>query len=284
MKRQHDRGQDSIFALTEPLPPCTKGCVSPWAVQVKDGIPPSARFVDSVRRNGVIEPIIAATVGDDPTVWVVSGRRRVAAARIVGLEQVDEKRYRLSDWLQFNRLTLELQYMHTANPIAEFGAAMRMHDAGASVEDICECTGLVLGQLKRLMRLSQVQPALRRAVIDDRLSASVALACVPLADPLQQRVCDWIHAGVKVTRPMIHGLVDEQRAQALAIVAQRAQDLCGSPFSDPSRPVTLDELANRLSIPTLTAMLSEIAGDPHLASASSLFSACLLKRSRHSRM
>lgn len=284
MTRQRDCGQSSIFAFVEPLPPCTNGCVSPWAVQIKDGIAPTARFIESVRRSGVIEPIITATVGGDEIAWVVSGRRRVAAARIVGLKQVDEKRYRLNDWLQFNRLTLELQYMRTANPIAEFGAAMRMLDAGASVEDICECTGLVPGQVKRLMRLSQVQPDLRQAVIDDRLNMSSALACVPLANELQQQVCDMVRTGVKVTKPMIRALVDQQRAQALAAVAQHAQNGFGLPISDPSRPVSLDELANRLSTPTLTAVLSEIADDPQFASASSLFSACLMKRSRQIRM
>ena len=78
--------QASLFDLNAPLPVPIAGEVNPWHLRIDNAIPPHVDFVDSVRRYGVIQPIITATVchaseKQEGEVHVIQGRRRTLAAR-----------------------------------------------------------------------------------------------------------------------------------------------------------------------------------------------------------
>ncbi|NJM39267.1 MAG: hypothetical protein HC853_00140 [Anaerolineae bacterium] len=160
--------QASLFDLNVPLPTPVAGEINPWQLRIDNAIPPRDDFVDSVRRYGVIQPIITATVcqtseKQNDEVHVIQGRRRTLAARMIGITAIEEKRYALKDWAQYDVLLLMLQRQHRANPAAEYFAAFRLLQGGATAVHIHAVTGVEPGQLKKLMRLGALHDDLLQA-------------------------------------------------------------------------------------------------------------------------
>ena len=281
--------QASLFELNAPLPTPTSGEIDPWHLRIDNAIPPHTDFVDSVRRFGVIQPIITATVvcQDEEKgegggeVHVIQGRRRTLAARMIGLKAIEEKRYALKDWGQFDVLLLMLQHQHHANPAAEYFAAFRLLQGGATAAHIHAVTGVEPGQLKKLMRLGELHADLLQAFKDGKITIGQAFQCAKLSMELQCRLVQEIRHGTRISNKLIQAIKSERRNTAMAVLM--SSPLVAALHAE-AKSTTFEDLANRLTTPVIGQILHELAGDPRFIQVASIFAACQLARLQQSKI
>jgi hypothetical protein len=259
------------------LPTPVLGQISPWALRIENAIPPHSGFVDSVRRYGVIQPLITATVCEANSnqqtveIHVVQGRRRTLAARLVGIEAVVERRYALQSWTQFDVLLLTLQRQQRANPAAEYVSALRLLQQGATSTHVHAVTGIEPAQLKKLLGLGQMCPDLLEAYKEGKLTTSLAFQCARLGGVLQQRLVEDLKRGVRMTSNVIKTYKAERRNAALSAVLnvptfQMVQAI--------QKPVNFEDVAERLSASTRAQVMAELSGDVRFAQVLAIFEAC----------
>jgi ParB family transcriptional regulator, chromosome partitioning protein len=164
-----------------------------------------AELAASIREHGVIMPIV---VRRDPEGWVlVAGERRLRAARMAGLTEIPAV-VRGSDLAADAQLVLALlENLQRADldPIdAAEGYQRLVQEFGLRQEDVARKVGKDRATVANSLRLLNLPPAGREAVIGGRISAGHARALLPL-----------------VAEP-------ERFAQALAIVVARELNVRGT--------------------------------------------------------
>jgi len=169
----------------------------------KDAVAPSRQLVASVRRYGVVTPVILVDTGDGQGRQLVDGRRRVLAAKEAGLTHVEAVTY------SFNRedartfpaelLTLTLNELRRPNPVAEAEAIRRLLDRGAPLRDICRATGMSPARVKQRMRLLNLAAPLAQALSQGEIAISVAEAAAKLGSTEQRALADRLAERGKLT-------------------------------------------------------------------------------------
>jgi len=169
----------------------------------KDGIAPSRQLVASVRRYGVVTPVILVDTGDGQGRQLVDGRRRVLAAKEAGLTHVEAVTY------SFNRedartfpaelLTLTLNELRRPNPVAEAEAIRRLLDRGAPLRDICRATGMSPARVKQRMRLLNLAAPLAQALSQGEITVGTAEAAAKLSSTEQRALADRLAERGKLT-------------------------------------------------------------------------------------
>lgn len=147
------------------------------------GDPPSKAFVDTVRQFGLIHPVGLRYTLDGPLA-VIYGRRRVKAARVVGLSQIPAMIWQCDVTLS-DVLTLVENEQRKRNPLAALDTIERLAEQGATDEDICLAVGMPLGTLQAQKRLFRLIPPLRQAAREGKLLASGATEAARL--PVEQQ-------------------------------------------------------------------------------------------------
>ena len=169
----------------------------------KDGIAPSRQLVASVRRYGVVTPVILVDTGDGQGRQLVDGRRRVLAAKDAGLTHVEAVIYSFDreDARGFpaELLTLALNELRRPNPVAEAEAIRRLLDRGAPLRDICRATGMSPARVKQRMRLLNLAAPLAQALSQGEIAISVAEAAAKLGSTEQRALADRLAERGKLT-------------------------------------------------------------------------------------
>ncbi|MDR2477576.1 MAG: ParB/RepB/Spo0J family partition protein [Treponema sp.] len=150
-------------------------------------------LADSIAEHGIIQPIIAAAVGDGSYI-IIAGERRTRAARLAGLAEVpviireytDQKRLEISLIENIQRTDL--------NPIEEAAAYKNLMDfSGLSQEEIAARVGKsrpTVANALRLLKLSaDVQKSLEQGIISPgHARALLALNDKKLREKLFQEI------------------------------------------------------------------------------------------------
>ena len=152
------------------------------------GPEPDKALVESVREFGVIEPIVL--IEWDGQDYLRDGVRRVKAARLVGLAQIEAKIYTLSPGFG-PRFTLVLNNQRSHNPITEYEAIKDLlAQPGMTKERITQITGVPRATIDKRLYLGRLHPDLLRALADGTLKPGVAEACSKLGEQTQARLAD----------------------------------------------------------------------------------------------
>lgn len=141
------------------------------------GPAPVTRFVGNVRRNGVVIPILLReTVSPEGAVEyrIVDGNRRVAAARMVGLRDIQARVFigLLDD--EAARLTLMANNFRSANDITEFWAIRHLERHGEPRQRIADDAGFDVRYLRLRDRWSTLDRRLFVGFAEGKIIASVA--------------------------------------------------------------------------------------------------------------
>lgn len=141
----------------------------------------------SIRRDGVIEPLIVRDVPGSVSAWqIICGERRWKAARLAGLESVPCIVRDIADgdvpWVQ---LIENLQRVDL-NPIDEGDAYRDLQLGGHSTAAIAERVGRSDRHVQRRIKLASAPESLRACVTTGEMSAGAALAVARLADAADQ--------------------------------------------------------------------------------------------------
>lgn len=143
-------------------------------------------LAESIRRHGLLQPIIAEPSGDDFV--IVAGERRFRAALKAGLDEVpvivravsSEKRLQLS--------LIENIQREDLNPMEEAMAYQSLMDlAGSTQEQIAEAVGKNRSTVANALRLLRLPESMQAAVRDGRISAGHARSLLAVTDERARR-------------------------------------------------------------------------------------------------
>lgn len=173
------------------------------------GPPPAERLVESIRRNGVVVPVIVAErVDADGAIrlQLVDGNRRVAAVRTIGqvtiparvLQGVTE-----ADAAHLASLTLATNAFRTSNYITEFWAMSELERAGVSPSRLAEFTGMSRATLETRRQLANLDRRLFMGLAEGRIGPSIALAAARLDPEIQTGLGNRFEATGKLTKAQV---------------------------------------------------------------------------------
>ena len=233
----------------------------------KDAVAPSRQLVASVRRYGVVTPVILVDTGDGQGKQLVDGRRRVLAAKEAGLTHVEAVTY------SFNRedartfpaelLTLTLNELRRPNPVAEAEAIRRLLDRGAPLRDICRATGMSPARVKQRMRLLNLAAPLAQALSQGEIAISVAEAAAKLGSTEQRALADRLAERGKLTLEDVAEARSARRQSAQAALSlPMLPTVANSPQPQAKRAAhqpTARDLYRALSLPLQQLVRAELA-------------------------
>lgn len=144
------------------------------------------QLAESIKREGLIQPVVVRPTGDKKY-ELVAGERRWRAAGIAGLESIpafvktlDERQ--VAEWALIENLQRE-----DLNPIERAEAFSRLGETfGLSHEAIADRVGLERSTVTNLLRLLKLAPPVREMVVRGMLSMGQSRALAGIEDPAQQ--------------------------------------------------------------------------------------------------
>ncbi len=195
------------------------------------GATPSAALVESIRRFGVLEPVILAVnqnVLDRVSDWkVIDGRRRIKAARLAGnVEQMPARIFHVDASLISHVMTLILNEQRRANPVAEFAAIRRLVREGKSEGQILAATGMPILTIRRRMKLARLHGNLVEALEMGRISLAAAETALRLPEARQAELAATLAETGKLTEKQV---ADAKRVEASEVAKALPQSLFGGP-------------------------------------------------------
>jgi ParB family chromosome partitioning protein len=162
------------------------------------GPDPAPELVESVRRSGVVEPVIL--VRQEKGIVVLSGTRRIKAAREVGLVKVAANVYEGvgAGWCEVMRVSLNA--LRHDNPVSDLEALQALLAGGAGMAEISAITGMAPGTVKKRLKLVGLDKRLREALRKGRISVAVAERTATLPVEIQNHLS--AHYNASGTLPM----------------------------------------------------------------------------------
>jgi len=149
-----------------------------------------AELAQSIRANGIIQPLVLRKTGD--RYQLVAGERRWRAAKLAGLDRVPVVVREIPDDRLLEITLVENIQREDLNPIETANAFSRLStELSLSAEEIGQRTGKDRTTIANSLRLLQLPPDLQQLVSERRLSAGHArcLLSLPNAD-LQREVAE----------------------------------------------------------------------------------------------
>jgi ParB family chromosome partitioning protein len=143
-------------------------------------------LAQSIRVNGIIQPISVRKAGDE--YQIIAGERRWRAAQLAGLTVVPVVVQELADDKLLEVALIENIQREDLNPIELAEAFERMvTELRLSHEEIGRRTGKDRVTVTNTIRLLQLQPEVQQIVASGKLSAGHARALIGIKDPDRQK-------------------------------------------------------------------------------------------------
>lgn len=145
-----------------------------------------AELADSIRQDGIIQPLVVRKAGD--AFQLVAGERRLRAAKLAGLAQVPVVVQDISDERLLEVALVENIQREDLHPIELAQAFERLsNDLGLNHEEIGKRTGKDRATITNSIRLLQLPMDLQELVADRKLSPGHARALLKVKSEEQQR-------------------------------------------------------------------------------------------------
>lgn len=204
---------------------------------------PSSRMVQSVRRHGVLTPILLQERVDEDGVIaleIVDGNRRVWAAKEAGLAKIPAIVYQDADSEAMAAATLITNTLRSRNAVSEWQAVEQLSDLGHDATGVMRLTGLTKASLETRLRPSTMHPDLRRAMQEGRISVTVWERAGRLPPEAQQHLADVLEhrGGLRLAD------VDAER-ERLEVVESPRDDVDVPDL--PEKPGTREQLEGQLT-------------------------------------
>jgi ParB family chromosome partitioning protein len=195
-------------------------------------------LADSIRRHGVLQPVVVRRSGG--RYELVVGERRWRACREAGLASIPAVVADLEDRARLELALVENVQRRDLNPIELAHAFRALGDGGATQEQIGERVGLDRTTIANHLRLLDLPNEIQADVEAGRMSAGHAKALLQVASPERRR-----HLRDRILAEGLSVRAAEQLAQASG--AARPRETRGArPAVDPNLQRLVDGLRQRL--------------------------------------
>ena len=143
-------------------------------------------LADSIRQNGVIQPLLVRSMPDG-TYQIVAGERRWRAAKLAGLKEVPVIIKKLTNQQIMEISLIENIQREDLNPIEEALAYKRLlEEFKLKQDDVAERVSKSRTAVTNSMRLLKLSPRVQQMIIDDMISTGHARALLAIDDEEQQ--------------------------------------------------------------------------------------------------
>jgi ParB/RepB/Spo0J family partition protein len=151
------------------------------------GPEPEPAFIDSIRKFGFLQPIVL--LEHDNIYQVACGRRRIRAARALGLISIPAQIYPLG-WTPASVLTLIENTHRKDNLPAQLDAIATLR-LSATPEEICTAVGITHQELNQAVKmLDALVPELRDAMKEGRIKTTTAKQASKLPVEQQRKLAE----------------------------------------------------------------------------------------------
>lgn len=169
-------------------------CLTMSALNVRHGrkAPDIADLLPSVRRYGILQPLLVRANGSAGTFEVVAGRRRYHAARALAEETGGAEPVPCAildsddDACAIEASLLENAARMPMDPLDQHTVMVRLVYAGRSIDDIAETFGLTAHTVRQRLALGNLLPPIKRAYRDGHIDAAT-LQILTMATKDQQK-------------------------------------------------------------------------------------------------
>jgi len=140
-----------------------------------------AELADSIKQQGIIQPIIAEDAGDG-TYTIIAGERRTRAARLAGLKEVPVVLRKYSDEKRMVVSLIENIQRANLNPIEEAQAYKQLAELeGLSQEDVAARVGKNRATVANALRLLKLPAEMQESIKKNELSPGHARAVLSVS-------------------------------------------------------------------------------------------------------
>lgn len=139
-------------------------------------------LVESIRDNGIIQPIVVRKVNDN-RYEIIAGERRWRAAQIAALSKVPVVITEATDQKAFELALAENIQREDLNPIEEALAIKDLIQTyNFSNDDILKITGKQRSSIANIVRILDLPPSIRRLIAENKLSRGHGIALLSFLD------------------------------------------------------------------------------------------------------
>lgn len=181
------------------------------------GPEPDKALLDSVRAFGVMNPIIVTEKvarSGKAAYRIHMGRRRVRAARALGLEYIPARVY--PDGCAITQvMSLADHGTRRENAAQELSDICALVAKGAGESEIAAATGLAVARIRSVMRLQGLVPGLRNLFDKGALLCSVATEAARLPVPVQDALVARYEKDKRLTLKSVREVRVERNKEAL---------------------------------------------------------------------
>ena len=195
-------------------------------------------LADSIRRHGVLQPVVVQRAGD--RYELVVGERRWRASREAGLATIPAVIADLEDRARLEVALVENIQRRDLNPIELAHAFQALRDAGATQEEIGQRVGLDRSSVANHLRLLELSTEMQGDVEAQRISAGHAKALLQVPNPERRH-----HVRDRILAEGLSVRAAEELAQASG-AARRRKSGAARPPADPNLQRLIDALRQRL--------------------------------------
>ena len=177
-----------------------------------------AELADSIRQQGIIQPIIAEE-NSDGTFTIVAGERRTRAARLAGLTEVPVILRKYSDEKRMIVSLIENIQRSNLNPIEEAAAYKQLMEIeGLSQDETAAKVGKNRATVANSLRLLKLPKEMQESIQKNELSAGHARAVLSLLNVRNQEIlfAEILKKGLSVREA-------EKRSAELASQSKKTQ-------------------------------------------------------------
>ncbi|MBE0434391.1 MAG: ParB/RepB/Spo0J family partition protein [Methylomicrobium sp.] len=169
-------------------------------------------LADSIKAQGIIQPIVLRKIGDE-RYEIVAGERRWRAAQLAGLQEVPVVVRDIDDKGAMAIALIENIQREDLNPLEEAGALKRLlEEFELTHQQIADAIGKSRATVTNLLRLMELQPEVKQLLIDKQIEMGHARALLPLSRDLQIQAAQKIakqNLSVRAVEKLIRDLQTE---------------------------------------------------------------------------
>ncbi len=171
-------------------------------------------LADSIKAQGIIQPIVLRKIGDE-RYEIVAGERRWRAAQLVGLQEVPVVVRDIDDKGAMAIALIENIQREDLNPLEEAEALKRLlEEFELTHQQIADAIGKSRATVTNLLRLMELQPEVKQLLIDKQIEMGHARALLPLSRDLQVQAAQKIakqSLSVRAVEKLIRDLQTESQ-------------------------------------------------------------------------
>jgi len=192
-----------------------------------------AELADSIRAQGVVQPIVVRPVGDD-AYELIAGERRWRAAQIAGAEHIPAVVREVPDEVSVAMALIENIQREDLNPLEEATALRRLiDDFNMTHQEAADAVGRSRAAVSNLLRLLELMQEVKDMIDLRRIEMGHARALLSLDDELQ----------VQAAREVVRKRLSVRETENLVRRLQQSKKQKGQRRIDPD----VQRLQNRMS-------------------------------------